>query len=263
MIKRFVAILFVFLSVIGLAEGAAVLTAQSSILMDSRSKKVIYSLHSRTKFAPASTVKIMTALVVFNKAHLKKNVLVSNFAASMEPSKIYIAPGESYRTEDLLKALLMSSANDVAVALAESVAGSEKKFAAMMTETARGIGAVNTNFKNASGLPAKGQYSTAHDMALIMSEAMKYPALIDIMKTKHSEIKEIKSGRIIKLKNHNKSLWNDKPYSLIGKTGYTINAGQCFAGYIQYGKRRKVIVVMLKGRKLWPDLAWLAERGRL
>ena len=201
----------------------------------------------------------MTALVVLKNSHLKKKVVVSKFASSMEASKVYIKEGENYLTEDLLKALLLNSGNDASVALAESVAGSEGNFVKMMNETAKAIGARNTNFKNSNGLPVKGQYSTAYDLALLVREAMKYKKFVDIMNMKSGEMGEINRGRKIKLKSHNKSLWNDTPYLILGKTGYTKKARHCFAGYIQYNRWRKTIVVILKSGSLWKDLELLAE----
>lgn len=259
--------IFVFISVIFLsanlfAKEVIHVTAYSAVLMNTWNKKIVYSKNPHVKLAPASTTKIMTALVVLKKSSLGKKVIVSRNATFAPPSKVDIKKGEEYSTEDMLKALLLNSGNDASVALAESVAGTEKKFAKMMNEMAGKIGCRNTNFKTSNGLPAKGQYSTAYDMALIMREAVKDKRLLDIMRIKETEICEIKSGRRIKLRNHNKSLWKDTPYLMLGKTGYTVRARQCFAGYINYDKRHKLIVVVLKGRKLWPDLKELAEKGR-
>ena len=259
--------ILVFLSVIFLsttlfAKEVVHVTAYSAVLMNSRNKKVLYSKNPRVKLAPASTTKIMTALVVMNKSGLDKEVIVPRSATWMPPSRVDIKKGEVYTTEDLLKAALLNSGNDATVALAVSIAGSEKEFADMMNQMAGKLGCRNTNFKTSNGLPAKNQYTTAYDMALIMREAMKNKKLCEILETKRAEISELNTGRKIKLKNHNKSLWKETPYTILGKTGYTIKAGQCFAGYIAYDNKRKLIVVMLKGRKLWPDLKELAEKGR-
>src|SRR3989338_11023039 len=182
----------------------------------------------------------MTALCVIKKSNFDKKVKVSRFASSIEPSKIHIKKGELYRTGDLVKAALLNSGNDASAALAESIAGTEERFAYIMNKTEKHAGAKNTNFKNSNGLPKKGQYSTAYDMALIVKEAMKYKDFRDIISLKTSEIHELNTGRKIKLKNHNKSLWKEKPYRIFGKTGWTRNAGHCFAGYIQYNKWKKV-----------------------
>jgi len=250
-----------FLSSPGFSEEDISLSAEGAILMDPWTKRILYSKNPQKKFSPASTVKIMTALLVLKKSHLNKKLIVSRLASSMEPSKVYIKEGEAYLTGDLLKALLLNSGNDASVALAEGVAGSEGDFVEMMNERARAIKARDTNFENPNGLPAKGQYSTAYDLSLIVREAMKYRDFVDIIKMKDAEIAELDTGRKISLKNHNKSLWKEKPYSLLGKTGYTKKARHCFAGYIQYNRWRKVIVVILKSNKLWQDLEMLAERG--
>jgi len=260
--KRFILIPVLFLSISLFAKEVIHITAFSAILMNTGNKKVLYSKNPHVKLAPASTVKIMTALVVLKNSSLDKNVGVSAYATSMPPSKIHLKKGEVYAVGDLLKALLLNSGNDASVALAESVAGTENEFVNMMNDMARRIGCRNTNFKTSNGLPAKGQYSTAYDLALIVREAVKDKRILDIMELKNTEIRELNSNRCIKLRNHNKSLWKDTPYSILGKTGYTFRAGQCFAGYIHYDKRRNVIVAMLKGKRLWPDLRELAEKGR-
>lgn len=259
MFKRLFLIPIFFLGIFSFSKENISLTADSAILMDPWTKRVLYSKNLEKPFSPASTVKIMTALVVLEKSHLKKKVRVSRFASSMEPSKVHIEEGEMYLTEDLLKALLLNSANDASVALAESVAGSEEAFVEIMNEMAKDIGARNTNFKNSSGLPVEGQYSTTYDLSLMMREAMKDKRFVDIMKLKNIDIKELTSGRRIKLKNHNKSLWKDIPYLMLGKTGYTKKAEHCFAGYIHYNRWHKVVVVILKSKKLWSDLELLVE----
>jgi len=260
--KSLVFIFIIFLSVNLFAKEVIHITAYSAVLMNTWNKKVIYSKNPHVKLAPASTTKIMTALVVLKKSKLNKNVNVSTCATCMPPSKVNIKKGEVYSTEDMLKAALLNSGNDASVALAESVAGTEKDFVKMMNDMAKKIGCRNTNFKTSNGLPAKGQYSTAYDLALIMREAVKDKRLLDILQIRETEITELTSLRRIKLRNHNKSLWKGTSYLMLGKTGYTIRAKQCFLGYISYDKRHNLIVVILKGKKLWPDLKELAEKGR-
>lgn len=262
MLRRIVLVLL-FLSPSLVFAGQSIhVTAYSAVLMNPDSKRVIYSKNQHVKLAPASTVKIMTAIVVLNKSNLDKNVRISALAASMPPSKIHARKGEVYKTGDLLKALLLNSGNDASVALSESVAGTEEKFADMMNEAARKIGARNTRFKTSNGLPSVNQYSTAYDLALIMREATRYKAIMDIIGLKNADIKELTGGRVIKLRNHNKFLWKDKPYIMLGKTGYTINARHCFAGYIEYSNKKKAVVVILRSRKMWADLHNLALKAR-
>lgn len=121
---------------------------------------------------PASLTKIMTAIMVFDALEAEKltsdqKITISKRAASMEPSKIGLKPGSTIAVEDALKIIAVKSANDIAVALAEAVGGTEEKFAEMMTERAKELGMKNTMFANASGLPAKKQRTTARDMALL------------------------------------------------------------------------------------------------
>jgi D-alanyl-D-alanine carboxypeptidase (penicillin-binding protein 5/6) len=262
MYKRVIIISILFLSVSLFAKEAINVTAYSAILINASNKKVLYSKNPHVKLAPASTVKIMTALLVLKNISLDKNVTVSAYATSMPPSKIHLKKGEVYKVSDLLKALLLNSGNDASVALAEAVAGTEANFVKMMNDMAKKIGCYNTNFKTSNGLPAKGQYSTAYDLALIVREAVKDKRILDIMEMKNTEIKELNSNRGIRLKNHNKSLWKDTSYLILGKTGYTFKAKQCFAGYVHYDKKRNLIVALLKGRKLWLDLKEVAQKGR-
>ncbi|MFC1624449.1 D-alanyl-D-alanine carboxypeptidase family protein [Candidatus Omnitrophota bacterium] len=259
MFKRLLLIPLLFLNISGPLKEAPSITAESAILMDPWTKKILYSKNPHQRLPPASTIKIMTALTVLKNSYLKKKVIVSKFASSMEPSKVHIKEGEIYFIEDLLKALLLNSGNDASVALAESVAGSERDFVEMMDKMVKRVGAKNTNLKNSSGLPIEGQYSTAYDLSLVVREAMKDKNFVDIMKTRRSEIEELTKGKGIKLKNHNKSLWEDTPYLLLGKTGYTRDAKHCFAGYIKYNRWHKVIVVVLKSKMLWKDLEALQE----
>ena len=258
MIVRLLLVSLLFLNLGNFSKKDVSVSATSAILISPWAKRIIYSKNIHTKLPPASTTKILTALVVIKNSHLKKKVGISKFASSIEPSKIHVKQGELYYTEDLLKALLLNSGNDASIALAESIAGSEEAFAVIMNELAGKLGAKNTNFKNSNGLPANDQYSTAYDLALIVREAMKNKKFVEIMNTKTSEISEITTGRKIKLKNHNKSLWKERPYLIVGKTGYTKKARHCFAGYIQYNRWKKVIVVILGGTKLWDNLDALA-----
>jgi len=262
MLKHLFLIPFLFLSIFCFSKDDIPITAESAVLMDPWTKRIIYSKNPHLELPPASTVKIMTALVVLRNSHLKKKVVVSEFASSMEPSKVYLREGEVYLAESLLKAVLLNSGNDASVVLAEGIAGSEEEFADIMNKTIRAIGARDTDFKNSTGLPEKGQYSTAHNLSLVVREAMKNKNFVDVVKMKNTEIEELETKRRIKLKNHNKSLWKDTPYLILGKTGYTKKAGHCFAGYIQYNRWRKVIVVILKSKKLWSDLELLAEAAR-
>lgn len=228
------------------------ITAKSAIVMNLNGKKIIYSHNPHLKLPPASTAKLLTAMVVLNKLKLNQKIYISQRAASVEPTKAYLTKGGYYRVDDLIAALLIKSANDAAIALAEAVAGSEEKFAELMNKKARSLGAKNSNFKTSSGLPSKGQYTTAYDMALIIKAAAKNNFIKDILSKKYFSFSG-NDQRTITVRNHNRLLWETPKPAVIGKTGYTIAAKRCFAGVASY-KKRKVVVVVMKSESLWQDI---------
>jgi D-alanyl-D-alanine carboxypeptidase (penicillin-binding protein 5/6) len=240
------------------AEAAVSLTAPSALLIEPWSQKIIYSRDPHRKQPPASTAKIVTALVILDLFPLDEWVRISSRVESVEPSKLYLKGGEQLRIKDLLKALLMKSANDAAMALAIAASGSETAFAELMTQKARSLGAQNTRFANASGLPAEGQYSTAYDLALIMREAVRNEYIVSLLKLKSTSIVTA-GGRKFYLKSHNKMLWRRR--GVIGKTGWTRNAKYCFVGLIEETKGGAIVSV-LGSRKLWVDVTRLVDQVR-
>jgi len=160
---------------------SAGVTAPSVVILSPDSGKVLYSRGRDRKQPPASTAKLLTALVVLDRLPLSTWVTAPALVRDIEPSKLYLKPGDKLRVKDLLKALLLDSANDVASTLAVAVAGTEAKFGNLMTEKARSLGAKNSRFKSASGLPAEGQYATAYDMALVMREVVRHNTLMSIL----------------------------------------------------------------------------------
>jgi len=240
-------------------SGAHVISARSALLMNLKSGDRLYSKDIRRKILPASTTKVMTAILVLEKLNLDDYVVISPKAAAALPSKIYAEVGDKYRVRDLLYAALLKSANDVSVALAEAVAGSEDKFVAMMNRRAEKIGARSTLFANPHGLPDdEPQYSTAYDMALILREAMKKPIFREIMETKYKKIVSQK-GKAILLQSHNKCLFKGWKNNVYGKTGYTNAARACFVGYFNKGK--EVFIVAVFGcSERWDDIKALVER---
>src|SRR3989338_8620642 len=259
--RTITAVLILFLSLnifipVPVAEAAASLTASSIILFEPATDRIIYSRAPHKKRAPASTTKIVTALVVLDSLSLNQWVTISPEAGDVERSKLYLEGGDRLRVRDLLKAILMKSANDAARAVAIEISGTERAFGELMTQKAKSLGAKNTRFMNASGLPAEGQYSTAYDLALIMREAMKNEIIVSILKQKSTYI-ETYNGKRYFIKSHNKMLWRRE--RMIGKTGWTRNAKYCFVGLIQQGTQQAIVSV-LGSRKLWLDLSTLAHR---
>jgi len=216
-------------------------TCRSVIFSDSTKVKRLYGKNVHDHVLPASTAKVMTALVVLERLKLDDYVTVSSGATKVQPTKVNLETGEQYKVRDLLYAALIKSANDASVVLAEAVAGSHWKFVQLMNEKAKEIGANSTKFSNSNGLPSKAtQYTTAYDMYMIFRAALRYDFFRKAIKLKYKTITS-RAGRQIKLKSHNKILFNDWKKKIYGKTGYTRAAGACFVGTIQKGGSTLII----------------------
>ncbi|MBI5149720.1 MAG: D-alanyl-D-alanine carboxypeptidase [Candidatus Omnitrophica bacterium] len=209
---------------------------KSVILVNSTKGVRLYEKDAGVKVMPASTVKVMTALLVMERIPLERYVTVGARATGVQPSKLDLKPGERYKVKDLLYAILLNSANDASVVLAEAVAGSEEKFVALMNQRARQLGANDTKFANSHGLPSgkRSQYTTAYDMYLIFRRALKYSFFRAAIQHKYKTI-YAQDGRRIALKSHNKILSAGWKKNIYGKTGYTRKAGACFVGTVNDG----------------------------
>ena len=236
------------------AEEDLDLTARSFVIMDAKTGEILLSYNPRLFVPPASTLKVMTAMYVMDHLKLYDKVPVSPRAAAAPASKIAIKPGEVYTVKEMLYALLLSSANDAARALAERVSGSEAAFARELTRQVRRWGAYRTTLATANGLPAENQYSTAQDLAILFRRAMTYPELAKIMSTKYYHIQGNRE-----LRNHNRFLFTT-PLAVAGKTGYTRASKHTFVG--EFRKDDRAIIISLMGSKQkWADLRPLIAKG--
>jgi D-alanyl-D-alanine carboxypeptidase (penicillin-binding protein 5/6) len=233
-------------------------SAVAALIMDADTGEILYEKNPHLPLPMASTTKIMTALLGAERLRPYELVQVSAYAASMAPSKIYLKPGELIRVDDLLQAILLKSANDASVALAEKVSGSEPAFARLMTQRAREIGALNTHFENASGLPADEHYSTVYDLAIILRYAMQRPDFAEIMQMKTASVESV-AGRMWNIRNHNRLLWTF-PGALGGKTGWTRASRHCYVGMVETGGQTLVVSVLASSR-LWDDVQELFRYG--
>lgn len=242
------------------AASAPALSARSAVILDPRSGRILYSKRPYLKLPPASTTKVLTAMIALERLKWNEPVRVSRRAASMPNSKAGLAAGAEYRAIDLVVAILVASSNDAAVALAEHIAGSEAAFAGLMNEKAGKLGMKQTNCTNASGLPDKKgrQYSTAYDLALLMRAAAKDKRMDRIMAITHAQIKG-SDGRTLALKSHNKMLWR-KPGLVKGKTGWTFASRHTFVG-TNYHSKKLFVFAMLASKKPWADIERLATLG--
>ncbi len=233
---------------------------ESAILVDVQSGRVLYHKNSRAPRAVASTQKLLTALIIAEDGNLDAPVTIQSSDTTVAPTKLYLKPGQTYSRQDLLRVLLVKSANDVACALARDNAGSVDQFAAKMNERARTMGATSSHFVNPNGLPAEGQYSTARDMAIIARNAYANPVLRGIVATKSFEFR-FADGRVREMVNTNRVL-RTVPFCTGMKTGYTDAAGHCLVSS-GHGDRRDVIAVVLGSNKsrVWNDSQKLLEWG--
>lgn len=230
------------------------LSARSAIVMDARSGQLLYAQAPDLPGQPASTLKILTALISLESLDSDELVPASQRAAAMPKSKVYLRPGAHYPADDLINAALMASANDACVALAEKIGGSEPGFAKLMTAKARSLGANTTVCKNASGLTASGQQSTARDLATMFAIAMRNKEFA--AKLARTEV-TTQEGKI--LRSHNRALWQvDGAQG--GKTGYTDLARHTYVG--KFSRPEGELVVALMGsNRMWPDIANLVKYG--
>lgn len=230
------------------------LSSKSAIVLDARSGATLYAHNPDTPGQPASTIKVLTGLIAIQSLNGNDKVMVSRYAANMPRSKIYLRSGKLYYADDLINAVLLASANDASVALAEKLAGNEKTFAALMTEKAKELGASNTLCKSASGLTRRDQCSTARDLAVIFNEAMKESEFVERISRKKVKTRD---GQV--LRTHNKALWKVEG-AVGGKTGYTRAARQTYVGKFKRGED-ELIVAIMGSETMWDDIGRLVEYG--
>lgn len=251
-----IAILLIFIILLLLNQSlfadtfdASTLYSQSAVLLDAESGTVLEEKNAHEKVFPASTTKILTAILALEHLNLDDTVVVSKDAIYSTPagsSLMYLKPDEVISIKNLLYGLLLSSGNDAANVLAETVSGSRIKFVALMNEKLKEIGCTNTNFTNAHGFHNKNHYTTAYDMAILMQYAMKNDTFRQIVETKQYTIPATNKYETRYLVNTNKMLYSKytkmySPYMLGGKTGYTDEARGTFVGYAK--KDDKLVIV--------------------
>jgi D-alanyl-D-alanine carboxypeptidase (penicillin-binding protein 5/6) len=235
------------------------LEASSAVLMDVATGKVLLAKNSSERRAPASTTKILTALVAMERGEMDQVITTSQNASNADGSSIWLAPGEKHTMEELLYGVLLSSGNDASVAIAEGLAGSEKEFAVWMNEKAKVIGAKNSCFKNCNGLPKAGHFSTAYDLALITRYALHNPVFAEMVKTKKKAIEWPGRDYNRLMVNHNKLLWRYEFADGV-KTGYTKQAGRCLVASATKNGHR-LIAVVLNSKRMYEDSKLLFEYG--
>lgn len=226
---------------------------QTAIVIDANSKVVYWQKEGDRRIFPASTTKVLTALVVLENAKLDDVVQISNHAIdSIIGSTLWLEYGEKQTVENLLHGLLMVSANDAAVALAEHVSGSVEAFAQKMNEKAISIGAINSNFTNPHGLHDINHYSTARDMAIIFSAALKQPDFVRIANCQKYTMPWLgkTEDRVI---YHATLQALPYPWVLANKNGYTDEAGQTLI-YAAEKDNTRFVAAIMGSQDIWNEM---------
>ena len=253
---------------VGSVFSGPAIAARSAVLMNPTTGEILFAKEPRLRLPPASTTKVLTALVALERLDLNARVLVSPQAASAPPSRIGLRSGEAALTQDLLYGLMLKSGNDAAEALAEAAGGSTPGFSELMNARAWQIGARDSHFMNPHGLPNEDHYSTAYDLALIFRQAMQHPLFAEIVRTRSAALR-IESGRglygdwrMIPVVSHNRLLASYEG-ARGGKTGFTLKARRCFVGEVDRGGVRLIVAILNSPNSgtLWEDARTLLDYG--
>ncbi|MBY0145542.1 D-alanyl-D-alanine carboxypeptidase family protein [Neobacillus niacini] len=219
---------------------------RSAILIERDTGQILYEKNSNEELPPASMTKIMTMLLIMEaidqgKLKWDESVRTSEYAASMGGSQIFLEPGEEMTVKQMLQGIAIGSGNDASVAMAEKIAGSEEAFVDTMNNKVKELGLKNTTFKNTTGLPGSGHYSSAHDMAIMAKELLKYEDITKFTGTYEAYLRE----------NTDKKFWLVNTNKLVRfypgvdglKTGFTGEAKYCLTATAQKDGMRVIAVV--------------------
>lgn len=235
------------------------LSAQSAVLVSAEDREILYEKNAHVPLGMASTTKLMTALVVCKHTSASRVISIPPAATGIEGSSVYLSAGEKITVEELLYALLLSSANDAAVALALAIAPTVEDFCVLMNETASELGLVNTHFVNPHGLYHEEHYTTAYELAIIASAVLEVPLLRQIVATKKATVSHDGKADQRLLVNHNRLLSSYE--GAIGmKTGFTKKTGRTLVSAAERDDLT-LIAVTLNAPDDWRDHATLLDYG--
>lgn len=239
------------------ASEPAELYAQSAVLMDADSGRILFEKNGHVEKAMASTTKIMTCILALENGNPDDVVTASSEAASQPEVHLGVRKGEQFRLRDLLYSLMLESHNDSAVMIAERIGKSEEGFAVMMNEKAAELGCEQTHFITPNGLDAEDEMGSHHTTAADLAKIMKYCIMDSPQKNKFLEITgtaeyqftDISGARMFSCRNHN-SFLQMMEGALSGKTGFTGDAGYCYVGALRREKRTFIVALLACG---WPN----------
>ena len=236
---------------------ASQLYAQSAVLMDADSGRILFAKNGQEERAMASTTKIMTCILALENGDLSEEITVSAEAASQPAVRLGMREGQRFRLHDLLYSLMLESHNDSAVAVAECVGGTVEGFAAMMNRKAMELGCSDTYFITPNGLDAEDEtgkhHTTAADLARIMKycimDSEKKDAFLEITRTESYQFSDCDGSGSYSCSNHN-SFLHMMEGALSGKTGFTADAGYCYVGALRRDDRTFIVALLACG---WPN----------
>lgn len=222
-------------------------TMKAGVLLDMESGNVLWARDEKAIRAPASLTKILTALVAIENSDLNKQGVISNAARNAPGQRMFAEEGWTMTVGDMLWGLLLQSGNDAAISLAETVSpdGTVATFMKMANDRAKELGATDSNFMNPHGMDEPGQGTTAKDLALLTSAAMRNPTFVEMASSK-TRVVPWGDGKGHLFINHNKLLWT-YPGTVGVKTGFTNDAGNCLVSAVQRDGKTLIAVVMGTG----------------
>lgn len=235
------------------------IVSRAALVMDSNTGKLLFSKNPDQRMYPASTTKVMTAILAIESGRLDETVTIQRSDTYVIPSIIGLIPGEKITLRDLVYGLLLRSGNDAARAIARHLSGSQEKFAKLMNERARQLGCHATHFMNAHGLPHRYHYTTARDLAAIMRHAMNQQEFRAIIATRQHRFKSSTKPRVFNNKNKLLDMYEG---TLGGKPGYTRSAQQTLVASAERDGSELVVVLLHSiGKSIWSDAIQLFDLG--
>lgn len=242
--RTWMSLVFVFLTVFAMAiDPPPIVQSKSAIVVEEQSGKVLFELAADARRFPASTTKIMTALLLIERCRLSEMIVAPKDVETVTGSSLHLKPGERMAASEMLYGLMTRSANDGAYAVAKHISGSVEAFAKLMNERALKIGCTKTKFNNPHGLNDPLHSTSARDLSLMAREALKYPEFQRAARTRKIQISRSLNSEDTWLISKNKTLETDPTADGI-KTGYTVPAGNCFVGSATRDGYRIITVVL-------------------
>lgn len=232
------------------SEAIPLIEAKAFLFKEAHKKTVIASQNESDLIAPASLTKILTTIIAIESQKLNSVVTITSEATTVEPTKMGFKSGDKFRLIDLVKATMIESHNDAAMAIAIHLGGSVENFALMMNTKAQHIGMISSHFTNPCGFDIKDHHSTANDLAVLTDYAIKNPVFNDIAKIEQTTVTEINSHSTYQIATHNKLLGH-YPFAQGIKTGYTAKAGPCLIARAKKGDKDYILILLNAKKSRW------------